>query len=49
MKHHQQLFLFTGDDIAVALENFKNDIVKEKEGETLLEIDLEKVARIKKR
>jgi glutamine synthetase len=40
--------IFTGDDIAVALENFKNDIVKEKEGETLLEIDLEKVARIKK-
>lgn len=40
--------IFTGDDIAIALENFKSDIVKEKEGEKLLEIDLEKVARIKK-
>ncbi len=40
--------IFTGDDIAVVLEDFKNDITREKEGEKLLEIDLEKVARIKK-
>ena len=40
--------IFTGDDIEIVLEDFKNDIVREKEGATLLEIDLEKVARIKK-
>lgn len=40
--------IFTGDDIEVVLNNFKNDIIKDKEGEQLLEIDLEKVARIKK-
>lgn len=40
--------IFTGEDIEEALNNFKDDIVKEKEGEQLLEIDLKKVARIKK-
>jgi len=40
--------IFTGDDIQEVLNDFKQGILKDKEGETLLEIDLEKVARIKK-